>query len=174
MILNRYHKHSFWIGWTFDICLVYKATENFSSLAIFIAGIFGYWPPLCAAATQKKWRCIQIYSRNYLSENRPKSSQECGLSKKDMFIFQECKFSVGSYIHDATQIYFTGSFGHDVQNQRAQQYAINITALDEKDRFFFWAERNFSYTGFQVRKMLNEHLSNAFNIHTFNCPHVCW
>ena len=58
---------------------------------------------------------------------------------------------MGSYIHDATQIYFTGSFGHDVQNQRAQQYAINITALDQKDRFFFWAERNFSYTGFQVR-----------------------
>ena len=28
---------------------------------------------------------------------------------------------VGSYIHDNTQIYFTGSWGHDTENQRAQQ-----------------------------------------------------
>ncbi len=33
------------------------------------------------------------------------------------FCFQECKFNVGSYIHDASQIEFTGTFGHDVVNQ---------------------------------------------------------
>ena len=31
---------------------------------------------------------------------------------------------VGSYIHDNTQINFTGSFAHDIENQRAQQYEM--------------------------------------------------
>ena len=59
---------------------------------------------------------------------------------------------MGSYIHDANQIFFTGTFGHDVKNQRAQQYSIEIAALDIKDQLITWAERNFSYTGFQVRQ----------------------
>ncbi len=65
-------------------------------------------------------------------------------------LFQECKFHVGSYIHDATQISFTGTFGHDVANQRAQQYQINITALDEEDKTVMWANREYSQTGFKV------------------------
>ena len=65
---------------------------------------------------------------------------------------QECKFNVGSYIHDATQIFFTGTFGHDVENQRAQQYEINITALSDEDTTIVWANRNYSQTGFKVGK----------------------
>lgn len=57
---------------------------------------------------------------------------------------------MGSYIHDATQIFFTGTFGHDVENQRAQQYEINITALSEDDTSVIWANRNYSQTGFKV------------------------
>ncbi len=66
------------------------------------------------------------------------------------FLPKECKFNVGSYIHDATQIMFTGTFGHDVENQRAQQYEINITALNSKDETIVWANRNYSQTGFKV------------------------
>ena len=72
---------------------------------------------------------------------------------------------IGSYIHDDTQIVFTGSFGHDFANQRAQQYELNAMQLDHKDTFilyanrlnsrylFFtntWVFRTFSQTGFQV------------------------
>lgn len=68
-----------------------------------------------------------------------------------MFVhLQECKFNVGSYIHDATQIQFSGTFGHDVVNQRAQQYEINITALKKEDTELIWANRNYSLTGFKV------------------------
>jgi len=63
---------------------------------------------------------------------------------------QSCKFLVGSYIHDNTQITFGGQFRHDVENQRAQQYMINCTMLDENDTFIFWANRTYSQTGFQV------------------------
>ena len=66
-------------------------------------------------------------------------------------MLQECKFQVGCYIHDATQIWFNGTFGHDTVNQRAQQYEINIVPLDEKDRTVYWAERDYSQTGFKVR-----------------------
>ena len=72
------------------------------------------------------------------------------LSRLNFPCFQECKFHVGSYIHDATQIHFTGTFGHDTVNQRAQQYEINITALDEADTTVVWANRNYSQTGFKV------------------------
>ena len=57
---------------------------------------------------------------------------------------------MGSYIHDATQILFTGTFGHDVENQRAQQYEINITALADQDTNIVWANRNYSQSGFKV------------------------
>lgn len=63
---------------------------------------------------------------------------------------QSCKFLVGSYIHDNTQITFGGQFRHDVENQRAQQYMINCTMLDDNDTFIFWANRTYSQTGFQV------------------------
>ncbi len=65
-------------------------------------------------------------------------------------LHQECKFNVGSYIHDATQIDFSGTYGHDVDNQRAQQYEINITELDDSDKTVVWANRNYSITGFKV------------------------
>ncbi len=48
------------------------------------------------------------------------------------------------------QIFFTGTFGHDVENQRAQQYEINITALADQDTNIVWANRNYSQTGFKV------------------------
>ena len=48
------------------------------------------------------------------------------------------------------QIEFTGTFGHDVVNQRAQQYEINITALRKEDTTLLWANRNYSLTGFKV------------------------
>jgi len=63
---------------------------------------------------------------------------------------QLCKFLVGSYIHDNTQIYFTGSWGHDIENQRAQQYELKAMDLDVNDTFLFHADRTFSQTGFQV------------------------
>ena len=65
-------------------------------------------------------------------------------------MLQECKFQVGCYIHDATQIWFNGTFGHDTVNQRAQQYEINIVPLDEEDRTVVWANRDYSQTGFKV------------------------
>jgi len=64
---------------------------------------------------------------------------------------QTCKFLVGSYIHDADQIIFTGSFGHDIANQRAQQYELEAEELDYNDTFIFHANRTFSQTGFQVQ-----------------------
>ena len=67
-----------------------------------------------------------------------------------VIFFQECEFKVGSYIHDATQIFFNGSFGHDTVNQRAQQYEIDIKELDDIAKTMSWAGRNFSYTGFKV------------------------
>jgi len=63
---------------------------------------------------------------------------------------QLCKFLVGSYIHDNTQINFTGSWGHDEENQRAQQYELKALDLDINDTFLFHADRTFSQTGFQV------------------------
>ena len=48
---------------------------------------------------------------------------------------------IGSYIHDDTQIVFTGSFGHDLANQRAQQYELNAMQLDHNDTFIFYANR---------------------------------
>ena len=76
----------------------------------------------------------------------------CSNLFKHAFLLQECKFQVGSYIHDATQISFTGTFGHDQRQQRAQQYEIEIHALDESDRTINWANRNFSYTGLEVSR----------------------
>merc|ERR1719474_894648 len=64
---------------------------------------------------------------------------------------QTCKFLVGSYIHDADQIMFTGSYGHDIANQRAQQYELLAEELDYNDTFIFHANRTFSQTGFQVQ-----------------------
>ena len=57
---------------------------------------------------------------------------------------------MGSYIHDATQIVFSGTFGHDTKKQRAQQYEIKITDLDKADTNLVWANRNFTLTGFKV------------------------
>ena len=59
---------------------------------------------------------------------------------------------MGSYIHDNTQIFFTGSVTHDYENQRAQQYTINITALPPEESYILWANRNYSQTGFKVRR----------------------
>ena len=63
---------------------------------------------------------------------------------------QSCRFLVGSYIHDVTQISFNGTFRHDVENQRAQQYEIKCVDLDYNDTFIIHANRTFSQTGFQV------------------------
>ena len=60
---------------------------------------------------------------------------------------------MGSYIHDNTQIFFTGHTTHDFENQRAQQYTINITALDPQETYIMWANRNYSQTGFKVGRM---------------------
>lgn len=64
---------------------------------------------------------------------------------------QQCRFTVGSYIHDNTQIMFNGTHGHDSKNQRAQQHEIEITAFDENDTSTVWANRTYSLTGFKVR-----------------------
>ena len=48
---------------------------------------------------------------------------------------------VGSYIHDSTQIWFTGSFGHDIENQRAQQYELTAKELEINDTFIIHANR---------------------------------
>jgi hypothetical protein len=42
------------------------------------------------------------------------------LGPLNVFKFGFC-LQVGSYIHDDTQIYFTGAFAHEMANQRAQQ-----------------------------------------------------
>merc|ERR1719192_2804093 len=63
---------------------------------------------------------------------------------------QICKFLIGSYIHDDTQIRFTGSFDHDADNQRAQQYELVAKELDYNDTFIIHANRTFSQTGFLV------------------------
>ena len=48
---------------------------------------------------------------------------------------------VGSYIHDNTQISFTGAFDHDVEHQRAQQYVLTAMELDLNDTFIIHANR---------------------------------
>ena len=48
---------------------------------------------------------------------------------------------VGSYIHDNTQISFTGAFDHDVEHQRAQQYVLTAMELDVNDTFIIHANR---------------------------------
>ena len=50
---------------------------------------------------------------------------------------------IGSYIHDDTQIRFTGSFDHDAENQRAQQYELVAKELDYNDTFIIHANRYF-------------------------------
>ena len=102
-----------------------------------------YIPNLKMTFRPKKWQ-------NFLSENICGFILDFFTTVQKFWSFQECKFQVGSYIHDATQISFTGTFGHDTVNQRAQQYEIEILDLDEVDRSIDWANRNFSYTGFQV------------------------
>ena len=75
---------------------------------------------------------------------------------------------IGSYIHDDSQIFFTGNYGHDLSNQRAQQYELFAKKLHTNDTFLFYANRyvlltysnretsclsisrTFSQTGFQV------------------------
>jgi len=63
---------------------------------------------------------------------------------------QSCKFLVGSYIHDNTQINFSGKYEHDVENQRAQQYVLKCVNLGPNDTVIHWANKSFSQTGFQV------------------------
>merc|ERR1719507_2528208 len=63
---------------------------------------------------------------------------------------QSCKFLVGSYIHDNTQINFSGKYEHDVENQRAQQYILKCVNLGPNDTVIHWANKSFSQTGFQV------------------------
>ena len=54
-----------------------------------------------------------------VSSNNIRIRKQMPIGKDDfsmfiLFCFQECKFNVGSYIHDATQIFFTGTYGHPV------------------------------------------------------------
>ena len=60
---------------------------------------------------------------------------------------------VGSYIHDSTQIWFTGSFGHDIENQRAQQYELTAKELEINDTFIIHANR-FDIIGNQTPSLL--------------------
>ena len=78
------------------------------------------------------------------------------------------QFQVGSYIHDNTQINFSGKYEqninslfllwttliaryeHDVENQRAQQYVLKCVNLGPNDTVIHWANKSFSQTGFQV------------------------
>ena len=48
---------------------------------------------------------------------------------------------IGSYIHDDSQIFFTGNYGHDLSNQRAQQYELFAKKLHPNDTFLFYANR---------------------------------
>ena len=50
-------------------------------------------------------------------------------------------FQIGSYIHDDSQIFFTGNYGHDLSNQRAQQYELFAKKLHPNDTFLFYANR---------------------------------
>lgn len=48
---------------------------------------------------------------------------------------------IGSYIHDDSQIFFTGNYGHDLSNQRAQQYELFAKKLHPNDTYLFYANR---------------------------------
>ena len=53
--------------------------------------------------------------------------------------FFQCQ--IGSYIHDDSQIFFTGNFGHDLSNQRAQQYELFAKKLHTNDTYLVYANR---------------------------------
>ena len=60
-------------------------------------------------------------------------------------------------------MFVNGSFGHDTDNQRAQQHEISITALDPNDTSTVWAERTYSITGFKVRVLIWYNLCTRYN-----------
>ena len=60
---------------------------------------------------------------------------------KEQWIEKIFSIKIGSYIHDDTQIRFTGSFAHDAENQRAQQYELVAKELDYNDTFIIHANR---------------------------------
>ena len=60
---------------------------------------------------------------------------------KEHWIEKIFSIKIGSYIHDDTQIRFTGSFAHDAENQRAQQYELVAKELDYNDTFIIHANR---------------------------------
>ena len=63
----------------------------------------------------------------------------------NMFIYffktQKHILQIGSYIHDDSQIFFTGNYGHDLSNQRAQQYELFAKKLHPNDTYLFYANR---------------------------------
>ena len=60
---------------------------------------------------------------------------------KEYWVGKLFSIQIGSYIHDDTQIRFTGSFAHDAENQRAQQYELVAKELDYNDTFIIHANR---------------------------------
>ena len=66
----------------------------------------------------------------------------------NMFIYffktQKHILQIGSYIHDDSQIFFTGNYGHDLSNQRAQQYELFAKKLHPNDTYLFYANRSYT------------------------------
>ena len=64
-------------------------------------------------------------------------------------------------------IFFSGRFRHDIDNQRAQQYIIECTELEQNDTFIFWMNRTYSQTGFQVCEE-----RSVTQSHCHSCPQI--
>ena len=119
---------------------------------------------------------------------------EVDSSENQVIITNNSIFQIGSYIHDDSQIVFTGNFGHDLSNQRAQQYELFAKDLHPNDTYIFYANRwllilfckplyyllscrTFSQTGFQVelrrrRTPILLQVNNRSEQKTFQ-SHVC-
>ena len=63
--------------------------------------------------------------------------------------------------------FFSGRFRHDIDNQRAQQYIIECTELEQNDTFIFWMNRTYSQTGFQVCEE-----RSVTQSHCHSCPQI--
>ena len=102
--------------------------QNWTKIVINVFDIFISWIISCYQ------RLIQLYSIYFMIF--------IGYSYK-VFLFLNFSFpcQIGSYIHDDTQIRFTGSFAHDAENQRAQQYELVAKELDYNDTFIIHANR---------------------------------
>ena len=66
---------------------------------------------------------------------------------------QDCKFEVGSYAHDTSEIRFETKLNSiEIQNNKKHDYISHINKLKRKDMKRYWSstQANYSIAGFQI------------------------